>query len=205
MAESTEIPADVSIERLAKIYAEALLNAAQASGQVAQVLEEIDSLVDEVLADPRLQSLLGGPAIGRYARKEAIDKTFAGKTSETFYHFLQVLNHHERLELIRPIRRALHELNDERTRRLRVHVYSAVELDDDHQARIREGVHNYFQLDPVLILHVDKDLLGGLKVRIGDTVYDSTVRTRLNNLRNQLIERSSHEIQTRRDRFSSAE
>jgi F-type H+-transporting ATPase subunit delta len=52
---------------------------------------------------------------------------------------------------------------------------------------------------------VDKDLLGGLKVRIGDTVYDSTVRTRLNNLRNQLIERSSHEIQTGRDRFSSAE
>jgi F-type H+-transporting ATPase subunit delta len=42
-------------------------------------------------------------------------------------------------------------------------------------------------------------------LRIGDKVYDATVRTRIDNLRNQLIARSSHEIQSRRDRFSSAE
>ena len=84
-------------------------------------------------------------------------------------------------------------------------MYSAVPLDDDVQARIRQEIHDDFNLEPVLILHVDPSLLGGLKVRIGDTVYDSTVRTRLNNLRNQLIERSSHEIQSRRDRFSTSE
>ena len=78
-------------------------------------------------------------------------------------------------------------------------------LSEDVQIRLRAELHADFQLEPVLVLHVDPALLGGLKVRIGDTVYDSTVRTRLNNLRNQLIERSSHEIQSRRDRFSSAE
>jgi F-type H+-transporting ATPase subunit delta len=205
MADTNETFADVSVERLAKVYAEALLNTAQAKGQVAQVLDEIDGLVDEVLPDPRLQALLAGAMIGRYARKAAIEKTFAGKTTDTFYHFLQVLNNHERLDLIRPIRRAIHELNDERSRRLRVHVYSAIPLADDVLARIRNGIHDYFKLEPVLILHEDPALLGGLKVRIGDQVFDATVRTRLNNLRNQLIERSSHEIQSRRDRFSTAE
>ena len=42
-------------------------------------------------------------------------------------------------------------------------------------------------------------------MRIGDWLYDASVRTRLENLRNQLIERSSHEIQSGRDRFSSAD
>jgi F-type H+-transporting ATPase subunit delta len=205
MADAAENLVDVSAVRLASIYAEALLNAAEASGQVAEVLEDIDSVVDDVLPNPQLQALLAGSIIGRRGRTEALKKTFAGKVCDTFFHFVMVLNHHERLDLIVPIRRALHELNDERHRRLRVHVYSAVELAEDFQARIREGVRNFFHLEPVLMLHVDKELLGGLKIRIGDTVYDSTIRTRLNNLRNQLIERSSHEIQSRRDRFSSAE
>ena len=75
---------------------------------------------------------------------------------------------------------------------------------NEFQARLRVELQKKFQHEPVLILHVDPTILGGLKVRVGDTVYDSTVRTRLNNLRNQLIARSSHEIQSRRDRFSSA-
>jgi F-type H+-transporting ATPase subunit delta len=206
MSESKEHFTDVSAKRLAAVYAESLLNAAGASGEAAVVLEEIDSLIDDVFKnDSRLEALLAGAAVGRYVRKEAIDKAFAGKASATFHNFLQVLNDHDRLDLLRPVRWALHELNDERTRRLRVQVYSAVPLSDDYQARIREAIHEAFKLEPVLVLHVDPALLGGLKLRIGDTVYDATILTRLNNLRNQLIARSSHEIQSRRDRFSSAE
>ena len=54
-----------------------------------------------------------------------------------------------------------------------------------------------------LLLHVDPDLLGGMVVWVGDWLYDASVRSRLESIRNQLIERSSHEIQSGRDRFSS--
>jgi F-type H+-transporting ATPase subunit delta len=206
MIEPKEQFADISAKRLAMVYGEALLNAAEAAGQVAQVLEEIDSVIDDVFqSDPRLEPLLAGAAVGRKVRKLAIEKTFATRACSTFYKFLLVLNDHERLDLIRPIRRALHELYDERTRRLRVNVYSAVPLTEEFQARIKVAVHDTFKLEPVLVLFEDPALLGGIKVRIGDKVFDSTVRTRIDNLRNQLIERSSHEIQSRRDRFSSAE
>jgi F-type H+-transporting ATPase subunit delta len=50
---------------------------------------------------------------------------------------------------------------------------------------------------------VDPDLLGGLIVRVGDWVYDASVRRELETLRSELIARSSHEIQSRRDQFSS--
>jgi F-type H+-transporting ATPase subunit delta len=206
MIEPKEQFADVSAKRLATIYSEALLNAAEQGGQVAQVLEEIDSLIDDVLKnDPRLEALFGGAAVGRKARKEAIEKAFAGRACDAVYKFLLVLNDHDRLDLIRPIRRALHDLYDERAHRQHVSVYSAVPLADADKTRIEGALRENFHLEPVLDLYVDPALLGGLKLRIGDTVYDATVRTKIDNLRTQLIASSSHEIQSRRDRFSSAE
>lgn len=206
MVETKEQYADASTQRLAKIYAEALLNVAEEKRCVAQILEEIDSLIDDVARPNRaLGALLIGGAVGRKTRKLAIEKAFSARASDTFYKFLLVLNDHERLDLVRPIRRALHDLHDERARRLRVHLYSAVPLDEDVKTRILTAVHDFFKLEPVLVLHVDPKLLGGLKVRIGDRVFDGTVLSRIENLRNKLIARSSHEIQSGRDRFSSAE
>ena len=206
MTEPKEQFADIGAKRLATIYSEALLNAAQASDSVAQVLEEIDSVIDDVFkGNPRLEALLAGAAVGRKTREEAIQKVFASRACDTFYKFLQVLNNHDRLDLLRPIRRALHELSDERLRRLRVLVTSAVALSDTFKTRIRDTIQTQFQLEPVLVEKMDPTVLGGMKIRIGDTVYDATLLTRIHNLRNQLIARSSHEIQSRRDRFSSAE
>lgn len=196
--------ADVSAERLARVYAEALLGAADAVGQTREVIEDIDSLVDDVLRDhPQLEALLGGAAVGRHARREAIEKAFTGRASDVFVKFLLVLNEHERLELIRPIRVALHELENERQHRVKVHVFTAVPLPADFGERIAGAVRQHFGVEPVLVPHVDPALLGGLKIRIGDRQFDATVRTRLDNLRNQVIARSSYEIQSRRDSFSS--
>jgi F-type H+-transporting ATPase subunit delta len=205
MTDTKEQFADVSAKRLARIYAEALLNAAEAANVVAPVLDEIDSLIDDVLRqDTRLNALLAGAAVGRRSRKEAIEKAFANRASDTVYKFLLVLNDHDRLDLLAPVRTTLHELHDERARRVRVHVYSATPLSDEFQERIRETLRSQFKLEPSLELQVDAMLLGGMKIRIGDKVYDATVRTKIDNLRNQLIARSSHEIQSGRDRFSSA-
>ncbi len=196
--------ADVSAERLARVYAEALMGAADAVGQTRDVIEDIDSLIDDVLRNqPQLEPLFGGAAVGRHARRAAIEKAFTGRASDVFVKFLLVLNEHERLELLRPIRVALHELENERQHRVRVHVFTAVPLPDEYGERIAGAVRQRFGVEPVLVSHVDPALLGGLKIRIGDRQLDATVRTRLDNLKNQVIARSSYEIQSRRNSFSS--
>ncbi|HEV3344867.1 MAG TPA: F0F1 ATP synthase subunit delta, partial [Pirellulales bacterium] len=58
--------------------------------------------------------------------------------------------------------------------------------------------------EPVLAAKVNPDLIGGLVFRVGDTVYDGSVATRLARVRSQMIDRSIHEIQRRRDRISPA-
>lgn len=186
-------PADIGAQRVARVYAEALLNAAARSGQAEDVLGELDSLLDDVFTQaPDLEVLLTSGAVGRTLRSEAIEKGFAGRASELFAQFLRVLNDHERLDLLRAIRAAGHELYNERHRRLRVHVTAAVPLTDEQMSRLADRVRQKFGLEPVLVTTVDSSLLGGLRIQIGDRLIDASVRTRLNKIRNQLLARSSH-------------
>jgi F-type H+-transporting ATPase subunit delta len=115
-----------------------------------------------------------------------------------------VLNTHDRLELLRPILAEYREMNDQRLRRIRVQVRSATPLPEDQRERLLRELRETFHLEPILEEEQTPDLLGGLTVRVGDWLFDGSVSTRLANIRNTLITRSSHEIQSGRDRFSSA-
>ena len=194
----------VTAQRIARTYAEALYRAANEQGQADAIYEELESLQTDLLGIREdIWLFFANPTINRHHKQAAIEKLFKGRASPLFYNFLQVLNEHERLELLRVIRAEYRKLLDERDRILRVPVRTAVPLADDQRQRLEEGLRNYFQMNPVLEPSVDPELLGGLVVRIGDMVYDNSVRTKLDKIRNDLIASSSHEIQSRRDRFSS--
>ena len=196
--------ADISAQRVARVYSEALLNAADKSGEADAVQEQLDSLVHEVFrANPQFKAFLGSGAVGRPAKGDVIRHAFQGRASALFFKFLMVLNEHERLDLLRPVAAAYKDLRDQRARRIRVQVRSAVPLGDDQRLRLQRELHDTFRLEPVLESSVDPGLIGGLVVRVGDWVYDASVRTQLENIRKHLIESSSHEIQSGRDRFSS--
>src|SRR5690242_36224 len=196
--------ADVGAQRVARIYAQALLAAAEKRGQAQEVLDELESLVHDVFAAaPQFEGFLASRAISRKRKPPVIRSALQGRASDVFLNFLLVLNDHERLDLLRPILSAYRGLYEERTHRIRVRVKSAAPLPDDQRQRLEQELRTAFQREPILETRVDPDLLGGLVVQVGDWVYDGSVRSRLANLRNQLIERSSYEIQSRRDRFSS--
>jgi len=202
--QEASISADVSVRRIAHVYAESLLNAAQQKGD--SVLEELDSLLDDVFkGHPQFETLLSSAVVGQYVRRDALEKAFAGRASETFLSFLHVLNRHERLELLRPIRHAAHEIDDERKGRLRVQVLSAVALPDGIRSLLIERIRQIYQKEPVLDAKIRPELLGGLKIRVLDRQVDATVSNYLDNMKKYFFERSSHEIQSRRDRFSSAD
>jgi F-type H+-transporting ATPase subunit delta len=193
---------DVGSQRVARVYAQALLDAAGAAGQVEDVLQDLDGLFADVIrADPEFEAFLASGAIGRRAKAEVIERAFAGRANPLFVNFLLVLNEHDRLDLLRGVRQAAREISDERAGRMPVLVRSAVPLPDDQRERLRGELREAFRKEPVLETRVDPALLGGLVVRVGDWLYDASVRARLEEIRNQLIASGSHEIQSRRDHF----
>jgi F-type H+-transporting ATPase subunit delta len=198
--------ADVGAQRVAKVYAEALLNVADERGQMESVLDELNGLVADVFAaDPVVETFLASPAVRQEPKAEVLRAVFSERASDLFLDFLLVLNEHERLDLLRPIAQAYRDLYDEKVRRVRVRVRSAVVLPDDQRTRLEETLRETLRQEPILETRIDPEMLGGLIVKVGDWQYDASVRTTLKTLSDQIIARSSHEIQSGRDRFSSAD
>src|SRR4051812_46640377 len=110
-----QAPADVGAQRIARVYAAALLNAAQKHGQADEVWDELDSLVTDLFqADPQFETFLSSHAIGREHKAQVIQSTFGGRANELFLDFLLVLNQHERLDLLRSVRALYFYLHDRR-------------------------------------------------------------------------------------------
>jgi F-type H+-transporting ATPase subunit delta len=197
---------DVSEQRLARVYAEALLNLCETDQCVPEVLDELRQLVGAVLPrDPTLEAFFTSGAVGRHKRADVIQQAFKYRSHPLVLQFLLVLNEHDRLFLLRDIVRELGQLNDRRHRRFPVQVRTAVPLPEDQQQRLVDNLRKTFRMEPIVNAIVDPNILGGMILRVGDWLFDGSVRNRLDILRKQLVESSSHEIQTGRDRFSNRE
>jgi F-type H+-transporting ATPase subunit delta len=184
---------DIDVLRVARVYAEALLNGAEKEGNVGDIWDQFAALTRGAGdADP--VALLTSTAIPRARRGEVIRMVFTGKVDDLLLNFLMVLHDHDRLGILRAIASVFHELMDERARRVQVRVSSAVPLTDPERQQVKDLARRRFELEPILIEAVDPGLLGGLRIQVGDQVIDATVRTRLESLKNQLLARSSHAI-----------
>jgi F-type H+-transporting ATPase subunit delta len=195
---------DVGTERIARVYAEALYRTAEPLGQGDEIHEQLSSLLTDVFRQaPEWEMFLASGAIGRDRKAAVIRSVFGGRASEILVNFLLVLNDHERLDLIRAAADAYREIRDQKAGRIQVLVRSATPLPSDQRERLLHELRTTFQKEPVIESQVDPDLLGGMVVRVDDWLYDQSVRSKLVDIRNQIIARSSHEIQSGRDRFCS--
>jgi F-type H+-transporting ATPase subunit delta len=195
---------DPSSQAVARTYADALLDAAGA--QTDSVLEELGSFVDDVLAKlPDLREVFFARVIGREEKIRLIDRIFASQTSPLVANFLRVLVDHDRLELVPLIVRQARLRQEIRSGKQRVQIRTALPLSDQARESLRKRLADSLPFDPILETQVDPSLIGGIVIRVADTVYDSSLATRVAQLRERLRQRSLHEIQSGRDRFSSAE
>jgi F-type H+-transporting ATPase subunit delta len=194
---------DVNARQVASMYAQAVLNAAQQAGQAREFVEELDSLVENVLNPyPQFEILLASALISYEDKLGILDRTFGGRASQLMMNFLKVLADHDRLSSLREIRKAAHRTYDEMQGLVRVHVTTATPLDDRLTGQITEQLRGMLGGEPKLERVVDPQLLGGIVLRVGDTIFDGSVATHLERIREQMINRSVHEIQSRRDSFS---
>lgn len=202
---ATRIPTvldDPSASAIARVYADAFLDALPA-GQAEETLQELQSFVEEVLAhNAEFDRLLTSPRVGRDDKLTLIERIVQGRASDLFTNFLRVLARHERLDLLPMILRHCRVQYELRSGKKRVQVASAVPLSAESLKQIESRLASTFPFQPVVESVVDPELLGGLRIRVGDTVYDGSLRARLKQLRHRVRERSLHEIQSGRDRFS---
>lgn len=197
-----ELDADVGSEQVAAVYAEALLGAAEKAGQTEAVLAQFESLLSDVLDRfPKLEEILASGLISCEEKVAIVDRTFGAQAIPLFGNFLKVLAEHGRMDCLRAIYWQCRVQYDQLRGRVPVEATTAEPIDAALAGRIRKAAARLVAGEPLLVTKVDRRLLGGIVIRVGDTVYDASVATQLHKLRDKIVRRSSHEIQSRRDRF----
>ena len=199
---AAQIDADVGAEHVGDVYAEALLGAADRDGLTESVLADFDSLVEDVLDRfPEFDQILASALISHEEKVGILDRSLGAHVSPLLLDFLKVVSRHGRLDCLRAIHRRAHALHDRMRGRVRVRVTTATPLSSELAGRIAENLRSLLDGEPILEQVVDPELIGGVVVRVGDTVYDGSIARQLKNVRQRMIQRTAHEIQTRRDRF----
>ncbi|MGQ9822451.1 MAG: ATP synthase F1 subunit delta [Thermogutta sp.] len=203
---AAEFSPDVTAERIAAVYAEAFLDVAQAAGEAESLVLELEEMVREVLDPwPDFESLLASSIISHEEKSQILRRVFGGRVNPRVLDFLLVLSRRGRLDCLRVIVRAVREEWIRRRNEIRVRVRTAVALKAEVASELERTLESLLGRRPIMEQRVEPDLLGGIVIEVGNTVFDASVAVQLERVRKQIIDRSAHEIQSRRDRFRYSE
>jgi F-type H+-transporting ATPase subunit delta len=173
------------VEEIAEVYSRALFEAAKDSDALDRVHDELGEFADALDADRNLQVFLFSPYFSSAEKRDGIRK-IVSDADERVVNFLELLAERHRMPALFRIRRSFDSMWAEENKLLPVTVTSAVELDDGLVKDIGKRIEEQTGRQVELSSSVDPDVLGGLRLQVGNMVLDATVRNRLEQLRKQV-------------------
>ncbi len=175
------------LEEISRVYADALFEVAQENGKLDEIHEQLDQVVDALSEHRELQVFFFSPYFTSTEKGEGISKAFVGAEPE-LVNFLELLAEKHRMPAIFTIRSIFDELWAEARKRLEVTVTSAIELDDELLKRIGGEIEKRTGREIDLQAVVDEDVLGGLVLRVGNMIFDASVRSKLERVRREVAQ-----------------
>jgi len=170
------------MEEIAEVYARSLFEVAKEHDALDEIHEELGQFADVLAENRQLQVFFFSPYFSSEEKKDNVPKVIEGG-NEYFVRFLQVLAEKHRLPVLFRIRRAFDEMWRKEQHLLEVSVTSAVELDEETVRGIGQKIEEQTGQRVELSSTVDPDLIGGIVIRVGNTVLDASVRNRLERFR----------------------
>jgi F-type H+-transporting ATPase subunit delta len=174
---------DTGAEQLGKTYARALVGAAKNAGVADDVIGQLGQLVDQYLGgSPQLRAAFASPRVEESEKLRVIDRVFGDEFHPILTKFLKVMAGRERLAYVAAVRNAADDIHDEMMGRVVASVTTAVPLDDALRSKISDRLGAIMNKDVRLRESVDPDLIGGMLIRVGDRVFDSSVSNQLDKM-----------------------
>lgn len=171
---------------VARRYATALTQVAQAHGLLDKIEQELGGLAARIETDAELQKVLIHPEVTPQSKKEILTRLFAKEVSPYVLNLLKLLVDKDRFGHLQEINAAYRMLANRIRRKIPVEVVTARPLTPEDQAALAGKLSRASGWQVELDTRVDPAVLGGIRVRIGDRVIDGTVARRLELLKKQL-------------------
>jgi len=174
---------------LAKRYARAFFDIAVEERKIEDYGRELASFSTMVLQNKDLQEFLGNPIFELKAKKSVVEELLAlVKMSDRTANFVRLLVDKQRIGMLAEVENAFKELMDKTLKKVRVSVRTAYPLSAELEQALKHRVAEMTGKEVEMTVEDDTSLIGGLVVRVGDTLYDGSIKAQLGNIRKLLGE-----------------
>ena len=173
------------MEEIAAVYARSLFEVAKEQDKLDRVREQLGEFADALDATRELQVFFFSPYFSTAEKEEGLDRAVSG-AEEILINFFNLLIENHRTPVIFRMRREFDRLWEQENQLLPVLVTSAVELDKRTVSQIGARIAEQTGRKVDLSSQVDPEILGGIVVRVGNSILDASIRNRLENLRRQV-------------------
>jgi ATP synthase F1 delta subunit len=173
------------MEEIAQVYARSLFEVASEQDKLDLVREQLGEFADALDETRELQVFFFSPYFSTTEKQDGLDRAISG-ADPAFVNFLKLLIENHRMPVIFRVRREYDRLWEEENKLLPVRVTSAVELDSKTVGQIGDRIAEQTGRKVDLSAEVDPDILGGIVVRVGNSILDASIRNRLESLRKQV-------------------
>ena len=173
------------MEEIAAVYARSLFEVAKEQDKLDSIREQLGAFADALDETRELQVFFFSPYFSTIEKADGLDRAVSD-ADPILLNFLKLLIENHRMPVIFRVRRGFDGLWLEENKRLPVQVTSAVQLDsatvDQIGARIAQQTGQNIDITAT----VEPDILGGLVLRVGNSILDASIRNRLEQLRKQV-------------------
>jgi F-type H+-transporting ATPase subunit delta len=173
------------MEEIAAVYARSLFEVAKEQDKLDTVREQLGQFADALDANRELQVFFFSPYFSTAEKQDGLDRAVSD-AEPILVNFLKLLIENHRTPVIFRVRRVLDTLWLKENKRLPVQVTSAVELDKATVTQIGDRIAEQTGQKIDLSATVEPEILGGLVVRVGNSILDASIRNRLEQLRKQV-------------------
>src|SRR3954451_17895168 len=173
------------MEEIAAVYARSLFEVASDQDKLDLVRDQLGAFTDALDETRELQVFFFSPYFSTQEKQDGLDRAVTD-ADPVVVNFLKLLIENHRMPFIFRVRRELDRLWEEENQLLPVRVTSAVELDEGTVNQIGDRIAEQTGRKVDLSSQVDPDILGGIVVRVGNSILDASIRNRLESLRKQV-------------------
>ena len=174
------------MEEIAQVYARSLFEVATEHDKLDVVRDQLAEFAEALDGSHELQMFFFSPYFSTDEKQEGLRQTVT-EADESFLNFLSLLLENHRMPVIFRVRREYDRLWREANHLLAVQITSAVQLDPSVAERVGDEIGRQTGRTVELTSTVDPEILGGIVVRVGNSIIDASIRTRLDNLRKQVV------------------
>ncbi len=178
------------MEELAQVYGRSLFQVALEQGKLDELREQLGQFADAINDNHDLAVFFFSPYFSTKEKQDALERMLDG-ADPTLTNFLELLIENHRMPVIFRIRQEYERLWDEENRTLPVEITSAIALDEQTTASLGKTIGERAGRKVTLAARVDPDILGGIIIRVGNSILDASIRNRLEQLRRHVAQGAS--------------